>query len=252
MSWMSTPKSEVDEAPVIDRSELHTPLGVEISSVSHVMGEGDRRRQILTDITLSFRAGEIVIITGPSGAGKTTLLTLVGAIRSLQEGSLRIMGRELKGLSQKELQKTRKEIGFIFQAHNLFESLTALQTLELAMRLHPHSSDDLKTRPRMILTELGLAERLHSKPGNLSEGQKQRVAIGRALINHPRLILADEPTAALDRDTGRQVVNLLRRRSQEEHCTILIVTHDERIHDVADRIVNLVDGSVDFDRVMSP
>lgn len=224
---------------------------IEIEGVNFAFGEGESRKQVLFDNHLTVYPGEIVILTGPSGSGKTTLLTLIGALRSIQEGRMRVLGKDLKGLGARGLQEVRKKIGFIFQAHNLFESLTAFQTLTLAMQLYPYSKTDLKKRPVEILTELGLEERVHYKPEKLSGGQQQRVAIGRALINHPRLILADEPTAALDKDTGRQVVEILKKRAKEEKCTIMIVTHDNRILDAADRILKMVDGYIVSDVVVA-
>ncbi len=217
---------------------------VEIAGVNHWYGSGESRKQVLFENSLKLYPGEIVIMTGPSGSGKTTLLTLIGALRSVQEGSVKVFGRELRSLDAGSLQKTRTNIGFIFQAHNLFEALTAYQTMQLAMQLHTYPQPEFAARPRAMLAELGLADRMFYKPENLSGGQRQRVAIGRALINHPKLILADEPTAALDKESGRQVVNILQRRARQEGCTILIVTHDNRILDVADRIINMMDGSV--------
>jgi putative ABC transport system ATP-binding protein len=223
-------------------------VGVEpsivIDKVNHYYGTNDTRKQVLFENELTMWPGEIVIMTGPSGSGKTTLLTLIGGLRSVQEGNLKVFGQEMKGLGAGELEKVRSQVGFIFQAHNLFDSLTAYQTMQLAMQLHPYPDEKFKTLPIEMLTQLGLPDRVHYKPENLSGGQRQRVAIGRALINKPRLILADEPTAALDKDSGRNVVNLIQKLAKEHGTTILIVTHDNRILDVADRIVNMVDGHV--------
>lgn len=217
---------------------------IEINDVNFFYGQGESKKQVLFDNNLTVYPGEIVIMTGPSGSGKTTLLTLIGALRSLQEGSIKIFGKELFGMNSHELQSIRRDIGFIFQAHNLFESLTAQQTLTLAMQLHSYPKREYAERPKTILQELGLGDRMTYRPENLSGGQRQRVAIGRALINHPRLILADEPTAALDKDSGRKVVEILKKRAVEEQCTVIIVTHDNRILDVADRIINMVDGYI--------
>jgi putative ABC transport system ATP-binding protein len=224
---------------------------IEMKGINYAFGEGESRKQVLFDNKLQVFPGEIVILTGPSGSGKTTLLTLIGALRSTQEGSMKVLGNDLGGMSAQGLQEVRKNIGFIFQAHNLFESLTAVQTLALAMQLYPFSRKEFRERPAQILTELGLEERMHYKPEKLSGGQQQRVAIGRALVNHPKLILADEPTAALDKDTGRQVVQILQKRAKEEDCTIMIVTHDNRILDAADRILKMVDGYIVSDVVVS-
>ncbi|MCF8063543.1 MAG: ATP-binding cassette domain-containing protein [Deltaproteobacteria bacterium] len=224
---------------------------IEMKGINYAFGEGESRKQVLFDNRLQVFPGEIVILTGPSGSGKTTLLTLIGALRSIQEGSMKVLGHDLGGMSARGLQEVRTNIGFIFQAHNLFESLTAFQTLALAMQLYPYSGKELKERPAAILTELGLKDRMHYKPEKLSGGQQQRVAIGRALVNHPKLILADEPTAALDKDTGRQVVQILQKRAKEEDCTIMIVTHDNRILDAADRILKMVDRYIVSDVVVS-
>jgi putative ABC transport system ATP-binding protein len=232
------------------RSQEIRPV-IRMTGINYAFGEGESRKQVLFDNRLTVYPGETVILTGPSGSGKTTLLTLIGALRSIQEGSMRVLDQELAGKAPESLQVVRRDIGFIFQAHNLFDSLSAFQTLELAMRLHSYTDDEFHTRPREMLTELGLAERMHYKPEKLSGGQRQRVAIGRALINHPRIILADEPTAALDKDTGRQVVSILQRRAKTEACTILIVTHDNRILDVADRILRMVDGEIVSDVVVA-
>jgi putative ABC transport system ATP-binding protein len=217
---------------------------VRIRGLSHYFGAGEVRKRVLWDNHLSLSPGEIVIMTGPSGSGKTTLLTLVGGLRSVQEGSVLVLGRELSGLGKKGLMEVRRGIGFIFQAHNLFEGLTAYQNVQLALELHARSRRDAGASITDMLTRLGLGHRVHYKPRALSGGQRQRVAIARALVNHPRLILADEPTAALDKESGRDVVNLLQQLAREEGCTIILVTHDNRILDVGDRIVNMVDGHI--------
>ena len=221
-------------------------IAVEARNVDYTYGKGSARRQVLADNDFALYEGEIVVMTGPSGSGKTTLLTLIGALRAIQGGSIHVLGESLGKLSSSQRQKLRKNIGFIFQDHNLFESMSARQTLELAMQLfrQRYTAKDRKTRPIEMLQTLGLGERMESKPNNLSTGQKQRVAIGRALINNPRLILADEPTAALDKGSGEKVMQLLRQRADEEQATILIVTHDQRIFGAADRIIEMMDGRI--------
>lgn len=218
-----------------------------IRGAEHSFGQGEGRVKVLFDNNLTMYPGEIVIMTGPSGSGKTTLLTLIGALRSLQEGSLKIMGRELASLSARQQVEIRKNIGFIFQAHNLFDSLTAFQNVKLATELFPYGAKEAKKRTTEILTRVGLEDHMHKKPSGLSGGQQQRVAIARALVNQPKIVLADEPTAALDKDTGRLVVNIFKELAQTTGSTILIVTHDNRILDVADRIINMVDGYVASD-----
>jgi putative ABC transport system ATP-binding protein len=218
------------------------PPVVRISGLNHYFGTAANRKQVLADINLTLLPGEIVIMTGPSGSGKTTLLVLTGALRSVQEGTLEIMGRELRLLSPRELVDIRRDIGFIYQAHNLFESLTALENVMMALELHDYSARQRRALAQELLTKLGLGDRLHYKPGLLSGGQKQRIAVARALVNRPKIILADEPTAALDKDSGRIVVNLLKAHAKEQGGTIILVTHDNRILDIADRIVTMVDG----------
>lgn len=223
-------------------------LAVKIQGLNYYFGRGELRKQVLENIDLALPKGQIVIMTGPSGSGKTTLLSLIGGLRSLQEGSLNVLGQELVGLGNSRLVTIRRNIGFIFQMHNLFESLTASQNVEMAVEL----LDDWRQKRQravQILTKIGLEERIDYKPQALSGGQKQRVAIARALVNHPALILADEPTAALDHQTGREVMNLLQALAQNNGCTILMVTHDNRILDVADRIINLVDGRLESDQL---
>jgi putative ABC transport system ATP-binding protein len=215
-----------------------------IRNLNHFFGQGDARKQVLFDNNLEVMPGEIVIMTGPSGSGKTTLLTLIGALRTVQEGVLEVDGSTLAGLTGKELVQVRRHIGFIFQAHNLFSSLSAFQNVCMALQLHNWDPRAMNERATEILSTLGLGHRIHYKPANLSGGQRQRVAVARALANRPRLILADEPTAALDAASGRDVVNLLKRLAEEERSCIVIVTHDNRILDVADRIVNMVDGHI--------
>jgi putative ABC transport system ATP-binding protein len=217
---------------------------VRVRGLSHSFGLAENRKRVLHENNLELLPGEIIIMTGPSGSGKTTLLTLVGALRSVQEGSVFALGRELSGLNPRELVEVRRGIGFIFQAHNLFDSLTARENVNMAIELTLGDPRERDRRAAEILTKLGLGQRMTHKPQALSGGQKQRVAVARALVNRPKLILADEPTAALDKDSGRDVVEILKTLAAEERATILIVTHDSRILDVADRIINLVDGRI--------
>lgn len=222
---------------------------ISAKSIQHYFGVGELRKQVLFDNTLDIYPGEIIIMTGPSGSGKTTLLTLIGTLRRIQEGQLWVLDRPLHQSNNSQILELRREIGFIFQAHNLFDSLTATQNVRMALELgDPYGKRAVQTqRCREMLEAVGLGHRADHKPKQLSGGQKQRVAIARGLVHHPKLVLADEPTAALDEQSGRTVVELLRKRAKEEQTTIIIVTHDNRILDVADRIVNLVDGSIRSD-----
>jgi len=216
---------------------------VRFSGVNHYFGEGKLRKQILFEVSDEIEPGQIVIITGPSGSGKTTLITLIGALRSTQEGSLQVLGHELRGASARELNEVRKEIGFIFQAHNLLDSLSASQNVEMSALIDPEMSRaEAARRSREILEQVGLSDEVDRFPNELSGGQKQRVAIARALVRAPRVILADEPTASLDKKTGRDVVDLMHDLAKRKGVTVLLVTHDNRILDVADRIIHLEDG----------
>ena len=219
-------------------------IAIEVAGVNHHYGKGEARKQALFDNRLVSHRGEIVIMTGPSGSGKTTLLTLIGTLRAVQEGSIKLWGRELAGLSPLDQVEMRRDIGFIFQAHNLLDALNARQNVRMAIELSALPRHEFDRRADAMLDAVGLAHRLDYKPRNLSIGQRQRVAIARALVNQPRLILADEPTAALDKESGANVVALLRKLADERGSAVMIVTHDNRILSVADRIVNMVDGHV--------
>jgi len=226
---------------------MRLPKTVKVNNLNHFFGAGDLRKQALFSNQLEVRRGEIVIMTGPSGSGKTTLLTLIGTLRTVQEGSLCVLGNELLDASTELIVRIRRQMGFIFQAHNLFESLTAYQNVNMAAELQGIDPGIADGRIKSLLTRLGLGERIHYKPKSLSGGQKQRVAIARGLVHKPKLILADEPTAALDEKSGREVVTLFQELARDEGCTIIMVTHDNRILDVADRIVNMVDGHIKSD-----
>ncbi|TRU67716.1 MAG: ATP-binding cassette domain-containing protein [Microcystis viridis Mv_BB_P_19951000_S69] len=216
---------------------------ISINSLNHYFGEGKLRKQVLFDITLNINLGEIVILTGPSGSGKTTLLSLMGGLRSAQAGSLKILGQEMLGIAKGKMLKIRRQIGYIFQAHNLLKFLTAKQNVRMSLELHEEFLEqDLDQKATAILESVGLGNRVDYYPHDLSGGQKQRVAIARALVSHPKLVLADEPTAALDKQSGRDVVEIMQKLAKEQGCTILLVTHDNRIFDIADRIVNMEDG----------
>ncbi|NJM75801.1 MAG: ATP-binding cassette domain-containing protein [Acaryochloridaceae cyanobacterium RU_4_10] len=216
---------------------------IAIDRVNHYFGKGHLRKQILFEVTSNIYPGEIVFMTGPSGSGKTTLLTLIGALRSTQEGSLKVLGRELRNAPSRELVKVRRDVGYIFQAHNLLHSLSARQNVQMALDLHPEiPGPEIYQRSSDMLREVGLGDHIHQYPHDLSGGQKQRVAIARALVSQPKIVLADEPTAALDKQSGRDVVEIMQRLAKQQGCTILIVTHDNRILDIADRVLNMEDG----------
>jgi putative ABC transport system ATP-binding protein len=221
------------------------PSPVEIRSLSYAYGQGELRRPVLRDIDLTVRPGEIVLLTGPSGSGKTTLLTLVGALRAMQEGSCKVLGQELMGAGEGQRVALRRRIGFIFQQHNLLGFLTAQQNVAMALELDPASTEAGRlAQAAAMLAAVGLGDRGGSRPDQLSGGQRQRVAVARALAGDPGLILADEPTAALDRQSGGEVVRLLRDLAKRRGVPILLVTHDPRILDLADRIVAMEDGRI--------
>ncbi|MEH2390993.1 MAG: DevA family ABC transporter ATP-binding protein [Nostoc sp.] len=215
---------------------------IAITNLNHYYGRGALKKQILFDINLEIYSGEIVIMTGPSGSGKTTLLSLIGGLRSVQEGSLKFLGEELVGVSQNKLVQMRRSIGYIFQAHNLLGFLTAKQNVQMAVELNNISKTEAVAKSKAMLGSVGLEEQVDYYPDNLSGGQKQRIAIARALVNRPPLVLADEPTAALDKQSGRDVVEIMQSLAKNQGTTILLVTHDNRILDIADRIVEMEDG----------
>jgi putative ABC transport system ATP-binding protein len=216
---------------------------IRIQGLNHHFGRGALRKQILFDISTEIPAGEIVIVTGPSGSGKTTLLTLVGALRSTQDGSVHVLGEQLRAARSAVLERVRSRIGFIFQQHNLVGALSAQRNVELGLRVGGRfRGQALIDRAREMLDAVGLGDRMDHLPEQLSGGQRQRVAIARALAAQPAMLLADEPTASLDKQSGREVVERMRTLAKQHGTTILLVTHDNRILDIADRIVHLEDG----------
>ena len=215
-------------------------------------GEGEARFQVLFDIGLEVLPGQLVVMTGPSGSGKTTLLTLIGALRSLNEGRMEVLGQDLSRLDAAGLVRVRRDIGFIFQMHNLFEALSAYENVKMALQLTGgRTAAEMRERGVGMLERLGLGARINHKPRSLSGGQRQRVAIARALANRPRLVLADEPTAALDQDSTRNVVRLFKELTVEDGTAILMVTHDHRIIELADRLVHMVDGRIVSDVMLN-
>jgi putative ABC transport system ATP-binding protein len=225
---------------------------VRAEGVNFSYGEGEARFQVLFDNRIDIAPGQLVVMTGPSGSGKTTLLTLIGGLRSLQEGRIEVLGHDLSGLGPRELVRVRRDIGFIFQLHNLFESLTAYENVKMAVQLAGvGSAAHIRERAVGILERLGLGHRIDHKPHSLSGGQRQRVAIARALANRPKLVLADEPTAALDKDASHTVVQLFKEMTVEHGTAILMVTHDHRIIELADRLVHMVDGRIVSDIVLN-
>jgi len=214
---------------------------ISVRGLRHAYGVGPAVRPVLRSLDLNVSRGEIVVLCGASGAGKTTLLTLCGALRTVQAGQVRVLGRELRGLSPAAQREVRSAIGFIFQSHHLIDALTAGQNVVMSLLGRAPVADAARLA-ETALASLGLAARVDALPDKLSGGEKQRVAVARALVRHPELILADEPTASLDDESAAVVVNAIRDTARLASCAVLLVTHDARIFDSADRMVTLVDG----------
>ena len=216
-----------------------------LSDITYAYGEGELRRPVLRNVNLSVGAGEVVLLTGPSGSGKTTLLTLIGALRAMQDGSAIVLGQELNGASEGDRVRLRRRIGFIFQNHNLLGFLSARQNVAMALELYLSLSERVRLdRAGAMLEAVGLGDHMDKPPAKLSGGQRQRVAVARALVGGPGLVLADEPTAALDKASGQEVAHLLRDLAKSRGVPILMVTHDPRILDIADHVVAMEDGRI--------
>ena len=221
----------MDQSPIIS-----------VQNLNHTFGQGSQQKQVLFDIDLTIYPVEIILLEGPSGSGKTTLLTIISGLRSCQSGSLKVLDFQLLGSSRQQMIALRREIGYIFQSHNLIKSLTVLQNVQMALETRHLSANRREAEAVNILETVGLKPWINSYPDDLSGGQKQRVAIARALVRRPKIVLADEPTASLDSKSGRQVVTLIQQLAREQNCTILMVTHDNRVLDIADRIIHMEDG----------
>jgi putative ABC transport system ATP-binding protein len=207
--------------------------------------EGASGTLALRGVDLDVHAGELLLLMGPSGSGKTTLLSIMGCILTATSGSVRVAGREVVGLREKDLPALRLEhIGFVFQGFNLFPTLTAGENVELMLDLKGFSAAQAKKRAQELLDQVGLAEKYGSFPSDLSGGQKQRVAIARALAGDPGIILADEPTAALDSHTGRNVMEMMSELAHRRGRAVVVVSHDSRVLSFADRIVKIEDGAI--------
>ncbi len=216
---------------------------IAVRGLDHGYGQGETALQVLFGVDLRIGAGQFVVLMGASGSGKTTLLSLLGCLREVQAGSALVLGQELHGADEAARIAIRRRVGFIFQAHNLHDSLTAGQNVRMGLDVHGLLPGADAAAARM-LDLLGLRDRIDYRPANLSGGQKQRVAIARALVGNPEIVFADEPTAALDRENGLLVVELLRRLARQRGTTTLMVTHDPRILDYADRILTMSDGRI--------
>ncbi|MEI6449505.1 MAG: ABC transporter ATP-binding protein [Actinomycetes bacterium] len=217
-----------------------------LHGVGHVFGKGPLTVQALSDIDLRLDPGEVALIIGPSGSGKTTLLMIAGAMLSPTHGEVMLEGASLAGLHNVGLARLRlRSIGFVFQSFNLFPALNALENVALPGSLAAMSRRKRNRRAALLLERLGLGARLSHRPEELSAGEKQRVAMARALMNDPPLLLADEPTANLDSVSGRQILQLFREIASEEGRGVLVVTHDARLIEGGGRVLRLVDGRLE-------
>jgi len=218
---------------------------VSVRNVTKTYAQGGAALRALDGVDLDVEGGELVLLMGPSGSGKTTLLSVMGCILRPTSGVVRILGREVSSLDERQLPKVRLEhVGFVFQGFNLFPALTASQNIELAFHLKGGSRREARRRAAELLDQVGLVAKRDVFPADLSGGQKQRVAIARALAGEPRIILADEPTAALDSQSGLAIIGLLRDLAHERGRAVVLVTHDSRILQFADRIVGIEDGRI--------
>jgi putative ABC transport system ATP-binding protein len=221
-----------------------TPV-LEGLSLTKTYAQGEAAMRALDAVTLDLHASELALLVGPSGSGKTTLLSIMGCILRPTSGTLRVLGDEVTRFAERDLPAIRRErIGFVFQAFNLFPTLTALQNVALALDLKGVSGRAARDKAAALLDQVGLAAKLGAYPADLSGGQKQRIAIARALAGDPPIILADEPTAALDSHSGRAVMDLLQRLAHERGRSVAIVTHDNRMLNYGDRLVTMEDGRI--------
>jgi putative ABC transport system ATP-binding protein len=222
---------------------LMTSPAISVNGVHKVYGSGVTAVKALDDVSLTVPRGEVLLMMGPSGSGKTTLLSIMGAILRASSGSVRINGQEIVNRAERELPAIRlQHIGFVFQGFNLFPALTAVENVALALDVRGVKGRVAMDRAVAALAAVGLEAKAGSYPSDLSGGQKQRVAIARALVGDPSIVLADEPTAALDSQSGRTVLELLRRLAHERNRAVVMVTHDHRASEYADRIVYIADG----------
>jgi putative ABC transport system ATP-binding protein len=225
--------------------ESNMQSAITVQKLTKNYEEGATGTLALRGVDLDVHPGELLMLMGPSGSGKTTLLSIMGCILTATSGSVRVAGREVVGLSEKQLPSLRLEhIGFVFQGFNLFPTLTAGENVELMLDLKGISTAIAKKRSQELLEQVGLGEKYGAFPADLSGGQKQRVAIARALAGDPKIILADEPTAALDSRTGRNVMEMMSELAHKRGRAVVIVTHDSRVLNFADRIVTIEDGSI--------
>jgi len=221
---------------------------IKIKNAKKIYKMGDQEVKALDDVTLSIETSDFLAIVGPSGSGKSTLLHTIGGLDSLDSGDINVGGENLKELKDKKKANFRnKTIGFIFQSFNLQNHMSALENVELPLIFSSVKKNERRKRAEKVLDEVGLSERLNHKPNELSGGQQQRVCIARALINKPKVILADEPTGNLDSKSGAKIIELLHDLNKDLNVTVIVVTHDDRIASKADRIIHILDGKIKDD-----
>lgn len=218
---------------------------IDVRDLNFSFGSGELTLPVLKNVTISIHEGEVVIMTGPSGSGKTTFLTIVGGLRQAFSGSVTILDQQLINSTEQVKVKVRQQTGYIFQQHNLLKSLTALQNVSMTLEMYDGATERARLdQSAAMLQAVGLGDRLNYMPDQLSSGQRQRVSIARALVGKPKIVLADEPTASLDKQSGQEAVGILKQLAKESGTSILLVTHDYRILDIADRVVELEDGVI--------
>lgn len=218
---------------------------IDVQNLNFSFGSGELERSVLKNVSLSIHQGEVVLMTGPSGSGKTTFLTIVGGLRQAFHGSVQVLNQQLINSAEQVKIKVRQQIGYIFQQHNLLKALTALQNVSMTLEMYDAMTEQQRLgRAAEMLIAVGLGDRMNYKPEQLSGGQRQRVSIARALVGQPKIVLADEPTASLDKQSGQEAVGILKKLAKESGTAILLVTHDYRILDIADHVVELEDGII--------
>ncbi len=229
----------------IDTAGPNENFAVNCRGVKKTYGTGDTRVMALRGIDLDVRRGELLMLVGPSGCGKTTLISIIAAILEQDSGDCDVLGRDVKGMVQKEKTRFRgASIGFVFQLFNLLPALNAVENVSIPLLINGIPRENAKARAKQALEAVNLGARLDALPGKLSGGQQQRVAIARALVHEPKLIVCDEPTSNLDHETGRSVMNILRGVAKSPDRALIVVTHDPRIFDFADRIAHMDDGKI--------
>jgi putative ABC transport system ATP-binding protein len=228
------------------RHEFHAgPVAARCRDVVKTYGDGETKVRALDGVDLDARFGEMTLLVGPSGCGKTTLICIVAGLLDATSGEVEVLGQSRNELRGGRLTRFRAEnIGFVFQQYNLLPSLTAAENAAVPLLINHVPRAEAVRRAEIVLRDVGLGDKINSKPSQLSGGQQQRVAIARALVHHPRLLVCDEPTAALDAKAGRTVMELLRRVALQEDRAVIVVTHDSRVYEFGDRIVEMSDGKV--------